>query len=294
MKLAAIALLACVTCVSGILPSSDTTGRFLHGPTEAKFPESLDWRNVSGKSFASWNRNQNWCASCWAIALTSALSDRFNIMFNAEFPEISLSPQTLLSCDPSGNGCKFGSIPGALNYIQKYGIPPEDCAPYRAAGSDTHYDRSSNHHSNLNGGVACSNNHCTTCMDPHRCRKVFSYRRYFVDSFGALSGERNMIAELANGPIVCRFAHSEKFKTKGYKPTPLGIYSEDLGPESSMRFDHSVSVAGYGEENGVKYWIVRNGWGSNWGDNGWFRTLRGAGTHNLGIESRCYYAVPRR
>ena len=54
--------------------------------------------------------------------------------------------------------------------------------------------------------------------------------------------------------------------------------------------NHAVLVVGYGEENDVKYWIVKNSWGTSWGEDGYFRIRRG--TDELGIESLAVYAVP--
>ena len=50
-------------------------------------------------------------------------------------------------------------------------------------------------------------------------------------------------------------------------------------------------MVGWGEEDGQKYWIMRNSWGSYWGEQGWARVVRGE--NNLGIETRCTWAVPK-
>merc|ERR1719197_385972 len=46
------------------------------------------------------------------------------------------------------------------------------------------------------------------------------------------------------------------------------------GCEPDTVVDHAITAWGYGEANGVKYWHLRNSWGSNWGEKGFMRILR--------------------
>ena len=58
-----------------------------------------------------------------------------------------------------------------------------------------------------------------------------------------------------------------------------------------MKVDHSVLLYGWGEIEGVKFWLIQNSWGDFWGEEGRFRIIRGE--NSLGIESLGEGAVPR-
>ena len=87
------------------------------------------------------------------------------------------------------------------------------------------------------------------------------------------------------GPITCGVAVTQELRNYTSKD---GVFRDYTGRTA---YDHVVSITGWGEENGTKYWIIRNSWGSYWGINGNFKLIRGI--NNLGIEQECSWAVPR-
>ena len=69
-----------------------------------------------------------------------------------------------------------------------------------------------------------------------------------------------------------------------------GVFTGKCG----TNLDHGVVVVGYGTENGVDYWLVRNSWGTGWGEDGYFkmeRNVRRSSTGKCGIAMEASYPV---
>jgi cathepsin X len=86
----------------------------------------------------------------------------------------------------------------------------------------------------------------------------------------------------ARGPISCSIASTAELHNY-----TGGIFEDKTG---ALELNHEISVVGWGVENGIPYWIGRNSWGTWWGENGFFRVVRGK--NNMGIESNCTWATP--
>ena len=124
---------------------------------------------------------------------------------------------------------------------------------------------------------------CRNCAPGEACYIPEEYYIYKVSEYGLVSGEENMMQEIfQRGPISCSIADPASLKDYTY-----GIYYDTTG---RIEEDHVVSVVGWGIENGVKYWRVRNSWGAHWGDEGFFKVVRGI--NNINIEGDCDWAVP--
>ncbi|CAI9278866.1 unnamed protein product [Lactuca saligna] len=77
--------------------------------------------------------------------------------------------------------------------------------------------------------------------------------------------EKSLQSAVANQPVSVAIAAGFLFQLYG-----SGLYSGPCG----THLNHGVTVVGFGEEDGRKYWIVKNSWGTDWGENGYMRIER--------------------
>ena len=247
--------------------------------TNDDLPETIDWRNKDGNNYCSPVKNQHipiYCGSCWAQATTSVLSDRINIVKGSLKRQISLSTQVVVNCQ-GGGSCHGGWPEEVFAFAKNQGIPDDSCQQYTARDPRV--------------GVCTDMQVCQECKsdfipgpeetgrDEH-CYARLNPRKYYVKNFGYLQGASQMKKELQFGPIECGIGVTDTL----YETYKGGIYQEN----SEQEINHSVSVVGYGVENGVEYWIIRNSWGTWWGEQGFLRIRMHR--NNLRIEEDCHWA----
>jgi C1A family cysteine protease len=62
-----------------------------------------------------------------------------------------------------------------------------------------------------------------------------------------------------------------------------GVFSNS---RCGTTLDHAVLVVGYGTENGVEYWLVKNSWNTTWGENGYIKlAITGDDEGTCGVQS---------
>lgn len=184
-------------------------------------------------------KNQGMCGSCWAFSAAQNIEGQVQIHHNQL---LNISEQQLVDCDrEKDEGCNGGLMDDAFTYInQTGGIELEDDYPYTGVDGQCQFD----------------------------VQKVAAK----VTGFAFLDKDEDKIAEgLANiGPLAVAL-----------NAGPLQFYFGGISDPlvcNPKNLDHGVLMVGYGASNsGKKFWIVKNSWGREWGEKGYFRMIRGKG-----------------
>lgn len=225
-------------------------------------PESMDWREMSGLDYVTPIRNQGQCGSCYAFASMAMLESRLMIMSKNSIKKV-FSPQDVVGCSEYAQGCA-GGFPYLIagKYAEDFGVVEESCFPYM--GSDSR------------------------CLEKQDCKRYRATNYKYVGGYFGACNEEEMMAALQDGPVSVAFEVTPDFQQYRH-----GIYHATGLTDRFNPFrltNHAVLLIGYGEENGVKYWSVKNSWGASWGEDGFFRIRRG--TNELNMESMAIVSTP--
>ena len=235
----------------------------ISAPSEYQsLPASIDWTT---KGAVTPVKDQGQCGSCWSFSTTGALEGAYAIK-NSKL--VSFSEQQLVDCDSLGNGgrdhgCNGGLMDNAFSWIAKNnGLCLEADYPYVS-------------------GTTMTAGTCKTV-----CKNVAgSDVAKFVDVESA--SDLAFSTALAQQPVsVAIEADQREFQL--YKS---GVFTGACG----TNLDHGVLAVGYGSENGVEYYKVKNSWSTTWGDKGYIRLGKGSsyngGKGQCGILLEASYPV---
>jgi hypothetical protein len=218
-------------------------------------PSSFDWRSPGGHQGANWDcttpiKNQK-CGDCWAFGTVAPLESK--ILINEHLSE-DLSEQWLKSCNTGGYSCNGGWWAhqwhaGTKGKCGGTGAVEEDEGPPYSGSTGT-------------------------CGGPY-------LHKYLITKWAYIGGEHSVPSTSAiknaiynYGPVSAAVYVDSAFQ--GYTG---GVFKGTAGG----RVNHAVVLVGWNDDG--NYWILRNSWGTGWGESGYMRIKYGS--QQIGYAS-CY------
>lgn len=220
----------------------------------SSLPDHWDWRD---KGVVGPVKNQWFCGSCYIFSAVGVMETAFSITSHSRpLSGISLSEQQVLDCNGK-DGCRGGNPIDVFKYAQKSGVCYHD--QYKPYWS-----------------------HEGRCDEKKilGCEGIVYVKNYYQLPRGSdLSMQRALLKTSLSVAMDASSWHFQFYFR--------GIYSSKHCPEKPS-LNHALELVGYGEEDGRKYWIVKNSWGKLWGDWGYIKVDRDT-VNTCGISEAASY-----
>ena len=220
-------------------------------PSSYQAPSSINWITRGAVTRV---RHQGQCGSCWAFAVIAALESAYLKKYGKGY---DLSEQQLLDCAPNYvNGCESGTSYLAWKYIKwSGGVVSEQSYPYQAEFCGCS--------SQLGRIVARVPQYCVRGMNKYGNNGITITERLTESEMERAIAHFGPISVCMNGLLLQHY--------KG------GVFN-DL--RCNSKITHMVLIVGYTKRE----WIIKNSWGKNWGENGFFRLARGKNLCGINFE----------
>jgi C1A family cysteine protease len=219
-----------------------------HVSSGKQLPASVDWTT---KGAVTPVMNQGKCGSCWTFSTTGALEGAWKI---ATGSLVAFSKQQFLDCDKDDNACKGGNLLRSSKFSQQNAICTEGSYEYKSGATSQ--------------AGKCMASSCKVGLP---LGGITGWK-----SVGATTraDEQVLMDAVAMNPVTATIAFSEQI----FKSYHSGVLTASScgNPAFPRALNHAVLVVGYGIVNSTKYWLIKNSFGSTWGEKGYMKLLRGA------------------
>lgn len=241
----------------GYVPSVQSLDFMMSAPKKsftranAAVPSSYSLRGKAGPV-----EDQGQCGSCWDFSLTSVLRGTY---LTAGTDPGRLSFNYLLNCATDMQGCNGGDFSAAAWFVSPKGAP--------AYGSDGEYTAASG-----------------TCTQATAVASAVDYKMLGANGSNPSFKDIAFVVGVLHQPVSIDVAADDNWQNYAG-----GVYN-GCSDENAQDIDHMVSIEGYDCEtsvdsngncvfdangnlpNGVGTWLIRNSWGTSWGDGGYITT----------------------
>jgi hypothetical protein len=276
---------------------------------QIKLPEEYDFAQAFPNMSCS-VLDQKDCGSCWAFSVTGSASDRIrrispifldvNVEVDGDVVKNQLSPYLLAACDncslldqqpdfvrnaklvidanKCSVGCDGGVIEYALIYLDHNGLISIDCNQGSIGQYRCHKLESLKQIDNLiKADLMKFHKQCKFWQFKTPIKVALYENSQLTTATKLKANEEAIKTEIfLHGPVSSGYMVYQSFYDF-FEKNPKGIYAPEARPKDAdeEKGGHAVVFTGWGTENGVPYWIARNSWGKKWGDNWYFRIIRG-------------------
>ena len=182
------------------------------------------------------------CRSCWAFSATGAIESALAIKTGRL---VLLSEQQLVDCTPYTKGCNGGANFRALQYVKN---KPTST-----------------------GGIQTARSYPYKYEQGPRCKfNPTKVGAYMADFKRVTPTEDELKAAVYHHGPVSVAVHI----TDSFKEYTKGVFIDNGCGNGQMKYNHAMLVVGYGTEEGQDYWLVKNSWGTKWGEKGYIKMAR--------------------